>query len=104
MMQSTDYGVMLYQPHSVLLLLGVELGAVGLSFFAKLWGVLGRLVLRAVSRQKNSFAVMGVACAALGMFADTILFKDGKTSAFWWFFLLAALALRETDSGSERRA
>lgn len=104
MMQSTDYGVMLFQPHSVLLLLGVELGAAGLIFFAKLWGILGRLVSSAVSRQENSFAAISVACAGLGMLADTLLFKGPKISAFWWFFLLTALALRDAGSGVEGRA
>jgi hypothetical protein len=93
MMVSTDYGATLFQPHSVFLLLVVELGAAGLLFFSKLWLVLGRLVWSAVSRQQNSLAALGVASAALGMFADTILFKNAKISAVWWFFLLAALAV-----------
>jgi hypothetical protein len=101
MMVSTDYGAMLFQPHSVFLLLGVELGAAGLLFFVALWRVLCRLVFRAVASQENAFAVIGVACAALGMFSDLILFKGPKVSAFWWFFLLAALALRGPESAPE---
>jgi len=100
MMVSTDYGAMLFQPHSVFLLLGVEFGAVGLVFFGMLWTILGRLVVRALARQENAFAALGVACAALGMFADLIVFKGPKISAFWWFFLLSALALRTPDSVS----
>jgi hypothetical protein len=94
---STEYGDMLFQPHSVFLLLAVELGAAGLLFFAKLWFVLGRLVARAASRQENAILAIGVASAALGMFADTILFKNPKLSAVWWFFLLSALALRRDE-------
>ncbi|MGA2715362.1 MAG: O-antigen ligase family protein [Bryobacteraceae bacterium] len=99
---SSDYGPTLFQPHSVFLLLAVELGALGVLFFAKLWIVLWRLVSRAVSRQENSIAAIGVACATLGMLADTIVFMHPKVSTVWWFFLLAALALRGPDPLRER--
>jgi len=97
MMTSTDYGTMLFQPHSVFLLLTVELGAAGLLFFVFLWKNLVSLVSRAAGRQQNVFAALGIACASLGMLADTILFKNPKVSSVWWFFLLAALALRDGD-------
>jgi hypothetical protein len=101
-MVPTDYGIMLFQPHSVLLLLAIELGAVGFLFFAKLWMVLWRLVSQAVSRQENTLAAVGVASATLGIFADTILFKNAKLSAVWWFFLLAALAVRREEPLQDR--
>ncbi len=103
MLVATDYGRMLYQPHSVLLLLGVELGMVGLLFFLMLWVTLGRMVLRAVIGRQNAFAAIGVACAALGMFADLILFKGPRVSALWWFFFLSALAMAATEPTEARQ-
>jgi hypothetical protein len=104
MMFSTDYGTMLFQPHSVFLLLTVELGAAGLLYFVMLWTSMVGLVSRAISRQRNIITALGMACASLGMLADTILFKNPKVSAVWWFFLLAALALRNTESTAEDTA
>lgn len=92
----SDYGTMLFQPHSVFLMLVVELGAIGLLFFAKLWMVLWRLARGAISQQTNPIAAIGVFCATLGFFGDLVIFKGPKVSTLWWFFLLASLAMVNT--------
>lgn len=102
MMVATDYGAMLFHPHSVFLLLSVELGAVGLLFFVKLWSALVNVVWQAVVRKRNAFAAIGIACATLGMLADTILFKNAKLSAVWWFFLFATLATQAAEAKGAR--
>lgn len=89
---SSDYGTTLFQPHSVILLLGVELGLPGLLFFARLWTTLGGLVRRAVHSRNYAIAVIGLFCATFGFFGDLFIFKGPKVSTLWWFFLLAALS------------
>ena len=92
-MRTSDYGEMLYQPHSVLLVLAVELGLGGMIFFCKLWATLAGVLWTAWKQSRDFLFAAAVAVTSLSMFGDLIIFKNPKVSAFWWFYVLAALAM-----------
>jgi hypothetical protein len=93
-MRKSEFGETLYQPHSVLLVLGVELGIVGLLFLIKLWSVLAGLIAGAWNGGRDAIFSVSVAVTSVAMFGDLIIFKNPKVSAIWWFYVLAAVALQ----------
>ena len=103
-MRTSDYGDTLYQPHSVLLVLAVELGLAGMVFFCKLWATLGSLLWNAWKQSRDFLFAAAVAVTSLSMFGDLIIFKNPKVSAFWWFYLLAALAMLPARRAQENAA
>lgn len=95
----TPYGWILYHPHSLPLLLGVELGLVGLVFFVMIWQVLVRLVLQGRGSRSADLFVCGVAASGFAMFFDLPLFKSWPVATLWWIFVLGGLAVTAQPSG-----
>jgi len=100
----TEHGWMLYHPHSMLLLLVVELGAVGALFLLGLVGTLGANILWARRNMTCSAFAAGNAAVAIGFLVDGVLFtKCWQTAVVWWIGLLACTLLvrRNSLSGPE---
>ena len=91
----TPFGRMLHHPHSVLLLLAVEVGVVGLLYFLALWTVLARIFLHNLRGGSFSIFTSGVVASGFSMFFDLFFFKPSQLqfNALWWIFLFGALAL-----------
>jgi O-antigen ligase len=89
---TTPYGLVVYHPHSTFLLLGVELGAIGLIYFFFLLIVAARVFLRGQRRELQSIFAYGVSASFLTMFFDTLLFKAATLNIVWWIFLFGLLA------------
>jgi O-antigen ligase len=91
----TPFGLMLHHPHSVLLLLAVEMGVVGLLYFVALWAVLARIFLHNLRGGSFSIFTSGVVASGFSMFFDLFFFKPShlQFNALWWIFLFGALAL-----------
>jgi len=96
-MRRSEFGETLYQPHSVLLVLAVELGLIGLLFFVKIWSVLAGLIASAWNGGRDAIFSVSVAVTSVAMFGDLIIFKNPKVSAIWWFYILAAVALQSAS-------
>lgn len=96
----TPFGHMLYHPHSVLLLLAVEMGVVGLLYFSALWTVLARIFLRNLRGGSFSIFTSGVVASGFSVFFDLFFFKPSQLqfNALWWIFLFGALALINNDA------
>ncbi len=88
----SQFGTMLYHPHSLILFLLAELGLVGLVLLVVLWGSVGWCVVRA----RTTPAAL-LAAALLGstnaLVVDLLVFKSFAASAVWWVYLFAALRL-----------
>jgi hypothetical protein len=91
LMRWTEYGMTLYNSHSLVLLLILELGALGLVYLAKIWSVLAGIFLAGLRRGPTGVFACGVAISGLSMLAEIMIFKEPKTSAIWLIFLFAAL-------------
>jgi hypothetical protein len=92
----TPYGVLLYHPHSVLLLLVVELGAAGVAYAFALVAVLAKMLRRSRRDRVLPIFVCGVVASAASMLFDLFLFKNVILSVSWWVFLFGALRLRHS--------
>jgi O-antigen ligase len=94
-MQRTPYGLLLHQPHSVLLYLAVETGLVGLAWLAYLWLVLGRLLGGNLRNAPAQVFACGLFAGAFTMFADFVLLRPNAYVGFiFWIYLFGVLALR----------
>jgi hypothetical protein len=87
----TDYGPTLYHPHSVLLLLAVELGLPGVAFFIILWSVLVGLAVGHGKDPRVGFLCCALAASGVALFLDFFFFKGARTSSVWWFYLLGTM-------------
>jgi len=90
---STQYGKLLYQPHSLFLMLITELGIFGLLFFFYFLKVFWSLIIRSQKNKKLSIFISGMVASGAMMFSDLILFKLGRTNVLWWIFLFGTFAL-----------
>lgn len=90
---ATDYGRVLYHPHSLLLMLGVELGLFGFIALLKLGTTLARLLIAGLRGNTYGVFACGIAVSGLAGFFDLVLFKGVLLSALWWIFLFGALVL-----------
>ncbi len=91
----TPYGLVLHAAHSVLLLMAVELGAIGLLYLAYLWAVLGRQVLLNLREAPYPIVACGLFTGAMTMFTDYVLFRAGtQVQLIFWIYLFGLLALR----------
>ena len=97
----TDYGPILFNPHSELLLLTMELGLPGLMFFISLWSVLIGLPVRHGKDRCAGLLCCALAASGMALFFAGPLFATVRTSSVWWFYLLGAM--RIMDSGGPRR-
>lgn len=95
----TPYGVILHQPHSVLLFLGVELGLVGLIYFAFLWSVLFRAAVRSIQTNRYPIFAISLIAACTGLFIDYMVFRAGQeTQIVFWLYLFGLLSLVNRNS------
>jgi len=95
----TRFGRMTYHPHSVFLLLFVELGLVGLLVFTLLWIAFARLLLRNASHSAVSILTAGVVVSGLTLFFDLVIVRRPPLNAIWWTYLFGTLMLtNEHDS------
>ena len=97
----TRFGNILYHPHSVFLLLIVELGIFGWLYFISLWIILVRLLIRNVRGAAFPIFNCGVVASGFSIFFDFFIFKGPQINALWWIFLFAALALDSNVSLSK---
>lgn len=100
----TEYGLTLFHPHSVFLLLSVELGLLGLVAFLFLWKTLATLVLRYGADHRIGLIACGLFASAMALFFDTFFFKCQKTSCIWCIYLLGALRMASTALASRHAA
>ena len=87
-MPATDYGRMLYHPHSTIVFLVAELGSAGVFFIAVLFRTVAN-VMRKTARQ----AILGSALAAscIALLFDLFIFKNARMSVIWWMFVFSAV-------------
>lgn len=93
----TQFGVMLYHPHSLVLFLVTELGLVGAGFLLVLGGSLLWAVLRARDAGQGLLAA-GLLGSTTALVADLLVFKSFIASGVWWVFLFACLRLAAAPS------
>jgi hypothetical protein len=89
----TEYGPVLYHPHSTILLLIVELGLAGMLMVAKLGAVLIKAVLASARSNRYIFFACGVAVATFSLFFDLFLFRRATRDTIWFVFLFGLLSL-----------
>jgi len=92
---SNRFGILLYHPHSTLLLLVVEAGVIGFLYFIALWFVLMRLLRRSLFGGTSAIFGIGVVVSGLSMLSDLFLFRMPQLSVLWWVFFFGALALND---------
>jgi O-antigen ligase len=92
---SNPFGILLYHPHSTLLLLVVEAGVIGLLYFIALWFVLLRLLSRSFFGGTSTIFGIGVVVSGLSMLFDLFLFRMPQLTVLWWVFVFGALALND---------
>ena len=100
-MFKTRFGDVLYHPHSVFLILVVELGIFGMLYLLWLWIVLGRLLTRNFKNAAFPIFSCGVVASAFSIFFDLFLFKGAQISVLWWLYIFGALSLNSNTSQSE---
>jgi O-antigen ligase len=96
------FGYMLYHPHSTLLMMVVELGLLGLSYFLYFWKILFQLILKNLQKHENFLIFScGLFASGLSMFFDFFLFKDATTNVLWWIFLFGLISLSSTERNED---
>jgi len=89
----TPYGLLLYHPHSTVLMLVIELGLPGAFFVWKLGRVLAGAAFSCARENKYPVFASGIAVATLSLFFDLFLFRRPTRDTLWWVFLFGLLAL-----------
>ena len=97
-MFKTRFGKVLYHPHSVVLILVVELGIFGMLYFLCLWIILGRLLVHNLKSAAFPIFNCGVVASGFSVFFDLFLFKGAQISLLWWIYLFGALSLNSSIS------
>ena len=97
-MFDTRFGDVLYHPHSVVIVMVVELGIFGTLYFLSLWIILGRLLINNFQNAPFPIFNSGVVASGFSMFFDLFIFKGAQINVFWWLFLLGALCLNSSTS------
>ncbi len=90
---TTPFGRTLFHPHSVLLLLAVEMGAVGLLYFSVFWSALIHMLVDSLSGRWCSVFLVGVVAAGFLVFFDLELFRTPQFNVLWWIYFFGALSL-----------
>ncbi len=86
----TQFGTMLYHPHSLPLFLLAELGAVGVMVIGVVFGALLWVGLRPRTTSVGLLAA-GLIGSTTALVFDLLIFKGFPSSALWWVFLFACL-------------
>ena len=94
----TSYGYMLFlHPHSVLLLLTVELGFVGfISFLAFIW-ILAREFTRSIREARVPILACGIVSSCVVLFLELVIFRNSRDSTLWWVYFFGWLALNRAS-------
>ena len=85
---STSKGEVLFNPHSVILMLVVELGFVGLLFAFKLLELPVYLVIVSWRKRYCTCLACGLLASIPALFLDFPMFKYWPMSFFWWIYAL----------------
>jgi hypothetical protein len=99
----TPHGILLYHPHSTVLLLGVELGLAGVLFLAVFGVTLVRALRRAFASGENVMFAWGLAVSFFSIEFDLFLVRRPTRDAVWWILLFGLLALL-AQQAKQRRA
>ena len=86
-------GKFLYHPHSVLLLLGVEMGLVGVLYFVLIWKALAAIVRQQRATREHLVFACGLFASGCALYLDLFLFYHSRVYVIWWFWVFAALQL-----------
>ena len=97
-MFDTRFGDVLYHPHSVVIIMVVELGIFGTLYFLALWIILGRLLINNFKNAPFPIFNSGVVASGFSMFFDLFIFKGPQINVLWWLFFLGALYLNSSTS------
>lgn len=89
------YGQFLYHPHSVPLLLIVELGFVGLLFFLYFVSINLKIYLESIRLNRNTILNACLVTVCASMFFDLIIFKNWVLSAIWWLYFFGVLRIHD---------
>ena len=95
-MYTTKFGKVLYHPHSVAIVMIVELGIFGSLYFLSLWIILGRLLIDNFKDASFPIFNSGVVASGFSMIFDLFIFKGAQINVFWWLFLFGALCLNSS--------
>jgi hypothetical protein len=97
-MFQTRFGYVLYHPHSVAIIMIVELGLFGTLYFAYLWIILGRLLIDNFKNAPLPIFNSGVVASAFSMFVDLFIFKGPQINVVWWLYFIGALHLNSNSN------
>jgi len=89
----TEYGSLLYNPHSIFLMLVTELGLVGLAFFLKLTWTQVVLVRRAFHDERYRSFLCSMCSTFVVLLTDFPLFKNWPMSTLWWLLFFGCSSL-----------
>jgi len=87
----TKYGIMLYNPHSILLMLVVELGVIGVVFFVKLIQLPILLLIRSSISGQGTGMASAMLASSVAYVLDFPIFKYWAMALLWWIFVLVTL-------------
>jgi O-antigen ligase len=102
-MRSTPYGITAYHPHSTVLLIGVELGMVGLMLAAMTLLWLARTVNFNIRRRTCPFLSIGLLASLVTSCVDLTFFKGGQLSTVWWVYACGSASLMRMNPARHAR-
>jgi O-antigen ligase len=88
------YGMILYKPHSTLLLLSVELGIIGFLYYIYLWYILFKIYISNLTHSVTPLLNSGLLASFIVTFFAIPLFEIPSSSTTWWLYLFGSLFLR----------
>ena len=91
-------GKFLYHPHSVILLLGVEMGLVGVVYFVLIWKALAAIVRQQRATREHLVFACGLLASGCALYLDLFLFYHSRLYVIWWFWVFAALRLGQQSA------
>jgi O-antigen ligase len=89
----TPYGILLYHPHSTVLVLLVELGLVGLLFLIVFAAGLLRALKRAMVTGENAMLAWGLLISSISIEFDLFLVRKPTRDIIWWILAFGLFAL-----------
>lgn len=99
----TEYGSLLFNPHSVFLMLVTELGLVGLGFFLKLAFTQVVMIRRAFNDEIHRGFLCSICSTFVVLLTDFPLFKNWPMSTLWWLLFFGCFALTTTENSERQR-
>lgn len=89
----TKHGILLYHPHSTVLVLAVEMGLIGVAFLIRLYLAILNALYHALQSQVDSLFAAGVAISSLSLGFDLFLVRRPTRDAVWWILLFGLFGL-----------